>query len=174
MSTTLAYQSTEPNELVTDLQRREQDAMCVNESKLSHPRWYLLKYLVFGMVFGIILVKSEVVAWYRIQEMFRLQSFHMYGVIGTAIAVGMLSLQLIKRRKAKTLYGEPIVVKDKKFNKGNVIGGLTFGVGWALTGACPGPLYAHVGTGALIMLVPLFFALVGTWTYSRLRNKLPH
>jgi len=158
----------------TDFEVRSLDTMCVNESELKHPFWHNLKYLVTGILFGIILVKAEVISWYRIQEMFRLQSFHMYGVIGSAVVVGALSVFLIKKFKIKTLYGEPIEFVPKKFNKGNIIGGLIFGFGWAITGACPGPLFAQIGNGATVIIVTLFFAIVGTWIYGFLREKLPH
>jgi uncharacterized membrane protein YedE/YeeE len=126
-----------------------------------------------GAFFGIILIKSEVISWFRIQEMFRLQSFHMYGVIGSAIAVGMLSIFLIKKLNIKTIYGEKITIPDKKFNKGQIYGGLIFGLGWAMTGACPGPLFAQIGSGALVVIVTLFSALAGTWVYGYFRDKLP-
>jgi len=157
-----------------DFEVRSLDTICVNESQLSHPGWYNLKYLAAGILFGIILVKSEVISWFRIQEMFRFQSFHMYGVIGSAIAVGMISIWLIKKFKIKTIYGEPIEFHYKPFNKGNVYGGLLFGVGWALTGACPGPLFAQIGTGATVTIVTLLSAIVGTWVYGLIRSKLPH
>ncbi|MBF9239327.1 YeeE/YedE family protein [Hymenobacter sp. BT683] len=133
-----------------------------------------LKYLVLGTLFGIILTKSEVISWFRIQEMFRFQSFHMYGVIGSAILVGMISIQLIKRNRLKTIAGEPIVIADKQFNHGVWIGGFIFGLGWALTGACPGPLFAQLGSGIGSAAVLILAALAGTWTYSALREKLPH
>jgi uncharacterized membrane protein YedE/YeeE len=133
-----------------------------------------LKYLVLGTLFGIILTKSEVVSWFRIQEMFRFQSFHMYGVIGSAILVGMASIQLIKRRHLKTISGESIALADKKFSHGVWIGGLLFGLGWALTGACPGPMFAQLGSGVGSAAVLILAALAGTWTYSALRERLPH
>ncbi|UOQ96663.1 YeeE/YedE family protein [Hymenobacter sp. 5317J-9] len=133
-----------------------------------------LKYLVLGTLFGIILTKSEVISWFRIQEMFRFQAFHMYGVIGSAIVVGMLSIQLIKRNRLKSIDGEEIKLVDKKFNHGVWIGGLIFGLGWALTGACPGPLFAQLGSGIGSAAVLILAALAGTWTYSALREKLPH
>jgi len=132
------------------------------------------KYLVLGTLFGIILTKSEVINWFRIQEMFRFQSFHMYGVIGSAILVGMLSLQLIKRHRVRSLDGELITIADKKFSHGIWIGGFLFGLGWALTGACPGPLFAQLGSGSVSAAVLILAALAGTWTYSALREKLPH
>ena len=158
----------------TDFEVRSLDTICVNESELKHPFWHNLKYLFAGILFGIILVKSEVISWFRIQEMFRLQSFHMYGVIGSAVAVGMLSVLLIKKYKIKTIYGESIEFIPKKFNKGNIYGGLIFGFGWAITGACPGPLFAQIGTGATVIIVTLLSAIAGTWVYGKLRPKLPH
>ncbi len=157
----------------TDFEVRSLDASCVNQSTVSLPAWYNLKYLLFGSFFGIILVKSEVISWFRIQEMFRLQSFHMYGVIGSAVVTGMISIFLIKKFKIKTIRGEVIDIPTKKFNKGQVYGGLLFGFGWALTGACPGPLFAQIGTGVLVITVTLLSAIVGTWLYGLLREKLP-
>jgi uncharacterized membrane protein YedE/YeeE len=133
-----------------------------------------IKYLFTGLLFGIVLVKSEVISWFRIQEMFRLQSFHMYGIIGSAIVVGMISVLIMKRFKIKTLSGEPIIIPDKKFNWGNVYGGLIFGLGWAITGACPGPLFAQIGSGFLVISVTLLSAILGTWVYGAIREKLPH
>ena len=158
----------------TDFEVRSLYADSYNESELKHPWWHNLKYLIAGLFFGIILVKSEVISWFRIQEMFRLQSFHMFGVIGSAVAVGMLSVWLIKKFKMKTIYGEPIEFVNKKFNKGNIYGGLIFGFGWAITGACPGPLFAQIGTGATVIAVTLASAIAGTWIYGYLREKLPH
>jgi uncharacterized membrane protein YedE/YeeE len=133
-----------------------------------------LKYLVLGTLFGIILTKSEVISWFRIQEMFRFQSFHMYGVIGSAILVGILSIQLIKRNRLRSMDGEEIKIADKKFNHGIWIGGFIFGLGWALTGACPGPLFAQLGSGIGSAAVLILAALAGTWTYSALRERLPY
>jgi uncharacterized membrane protein YedE/YeeE len=158
----------------TDLQQRELDAICVNESQLQHKWYHNLKYLVVGILFGIVFVKAEVVSWFRIQEMFRLQSFHMYGIIGSAVLVGMISVWLLKKFNIKTIYGEPIVFHPKTFNKGQIIGGLLFGLGWALTGACPGPLFAQIGTGATVVAVTLLSAVAGTWVYGLLRDRLPH
>lgn len=134
----------------------------------------LVKYLVAGALFGILLVKSEVISWFRMQEMFRFQEFHMYGVIGSAVVTGMISVWLLKRFKAKSVDGAPIVIATKKIHKGNIYGGLLFGFGWALTGACPGPLFAQIGTGSLVIIVPLLSALAGTWVYGRIRQRLPH
>ena len=158
----------------TDFEVRSLDAICVNDEEVVTPSWHNVKYLCFGILFGILLIKAEVVSWYRIQEMFRLQSFHMYGVIGSAVAVGALSVFLIKKFNIKTIYGEKIVLPQKPFDKGQIIGGLLFGFGWALTGACPGPLYAQLGYGSTVILFTIFMALLGTWVYGRIRNKLPH
>lgn len=133
-----------------------------------------IKFLITGLLFGIILVKSQVISWFRIQEMFRLQGFHMYGIIGSAILVGMVSVLLIKRFNLRTIHNEPITIPDKKFNWGNVYGGLIFGLGWAITGACPGPLFAQIGSGFLVVIVTLLSAIAGTWVYGLLREKLPH
>nr|WP_303892867.1 DUF6691 family protein [Terrimonas ferruginea] len=138
-------------------------------------KWYqLIKYAVVGIFFGILFVKAEVISWFRIQEMFRLQSFHMFGIIGSAIVVGMLSVWLIKKFSIKTLDGETVRIHPKKFSKGQVYGGLLFGLGWAITGACPGPLFAQIGTGATVVVVTLLSAIAGTWVYGRIREKLPH
>lgn len=134
----------------------------------------LLKYMVIGVFFGIILVKSEVISWFRIQEMFRLQSFFMYGVIGSAVAVGMVSILLIKKFNIKTISGEKVEIKDKEFRKGQIIGGFIFGLGWALTGACPGPLFAQIGTGFTVIVITLVSALAGTWVYGKFADKLPN
>lgn len=126
-----------------------------------------------GMFFGILVVKAELVSWFRIQEMFRLESFHMYGIIGSAVIVGMISVFLIKKFKIKTISGEPIILTDKKFSKGQIYGGLIFGLGWAMTGACPGPLFAQIGTGVTAVIVTLISAILGTWVYGRFKDKLP-
>ena len=136
----------------------------------------LLIYLILGIGFGIVLVRSEVVSWFRIQEMFRFQSFHMYGIIGAAVAVAAISIQLIKRLKIKTIHGEPIAVEPKVWGKGTRYwaGGTIFGLGWGLLGACPGPIFALIGSGATVMVVGLLAALVGTWAYAAVRPRLPH
>jgi uncharacterized protein len=134
----------------------------------------MLKYLFAGVLFGIILIKSEVVSWFRIQEMFRLQSFHMYGILGSAVATGIICVFLIKKLKIKTIEGEDIYFPAKQFNKGNIYGGLIFGLGWAMTGACPGPLFAQIGAGVTVTFVTLLSALAGTWCYGWLSSKLPH
>lgn len=158
----------------TDFEVRSLDAMCVNESELNK-KWYdNFKYLFVGLAFGIVFVKAEIISWFRIQEMFRLQSFHMYGVIGSAIVVGIISVLIIKKFNIKTTDGEAITFSKKTFNKGQVYGGLIFGLGWAITGACPGPLYAQLGTGATVIAVTILSAIAGTWVYGYFREKLPH
>jgi len=158
----------------TDYEVRSQNAMCVNESQLDKSLISNIKYLLAGMIFGIFLIKAEVISWFRIQEMFRLQSFHMYGVIGSAVAVGIISVSLIKKFRARSMEGETIKIEPKKFNKGQIYGGLIFGLGWAITGACPGPLFAQIGTGATVIIITLLSAIAGTWVYGKLRPKLPH
>lgn len=158
----------------TDFEVRSLDTICVNESARVHPWWYNFKYMLVGIVFGIVFVKAEIISWFRIQEMFRLQSFHMYGVIGMAVVVGMISVWLIKKFNIKTIYGEKIEFHTKKFNKGQIYGGLLFGLGWAMTGACPGPLFAQIATGSFVIVVVVISAIAGTWTYGYFREKLPH
>ena len=134
-----------------------------------------LKFIVLGILFGIILVKSEAIAWFRIQEMFRFQSFHMYGIIGSAVFVGAISIIIIKKFNIKTLSGDPIKLSPKPFNKvGNVTGGALFGLGWALVGACPGPLYVLLGAGYTIIIIPIISAIIGVIAYGLVKNKLPH
>ncbi|MFM2300225.1 MAG: hypothetical protein RIS91_1529 [Bacteroidota bacterium] len=152
----------------------ETGTACVNESAVVKPWYSNLKYLVVGMIFGIVFVKAEIISWFRIQEMFRFESFHMYGVIGTAVVVGMISVQIIKARKAKSIEGEAIVIHDKEFSKGQIYGGLIFGLGWAITGACPGPLFAQIGAGFTVVIVTFLSAVLGTWVYGKYRDKLPH
>jgi hypothetical protein len=158
----------------TDFEVRSLDTHCVNVSTLNVPWWYNLKYMLAGVFFGVVLIKSEVVSWFRIQEMFRLQSFHMYGVIGVGVVVGIISVFLIKKLKIKTIHGETIEFQDKKFTKGQVYGGLIFGLGWAITGACPGPLFAQIGSGVMVVIVTLLSAIAGTWVYGKFREKLPN
>ena len=158
----------------TDHEAGTLDTICVNGSH-PQPKWYHnLKYAAVGILFGIAFTKAEIISWFRIQEMFRLQSFHMYGVIGTAIAVGMISVWLIKKFKIKTINGGKIEFHPKKFNKGQIIGGLIFGLGWAMTGACPGPLFAQIGAGFVTVAVVLLSAIAGTWVYGYFRERLPH
>lgn len=174
MESSTNFQQTELRDTNTDFELRSLDTMCINESQLVHPWWYNFKYLLAGILFGIILVKAELVSWFRMQEMFRFQTFHMYGTLGSAVAVGMLSVWLIKKFRIKTIYGEEIDIHPKKFNKGQIYGGLLFGFGWAMAGACPGPLFALIGTGATVIIVALLSAIAGTWVYGLLRDKLPH
>ena len=134
-----------------------------------------LKYLAAGIYFGIVLVKAEVVSWYRIQEMFHFQSVHMYGIIGLAVVVGALSIALLKAAKARSVEGIEIAPAGKPFNAiGNPVGGLIFGFGWALTGACPGPLYASLGAGYWPILLAILSAILGVLTYGYLKPRLPH
>ncbi|GAL87139.1 hypothetical protein Lbys_0966 [Sporocytophaga myxococcoides] len=140
----------------------------------SGPWWHYIKYGIVGIIFGIVFTKAEIISWFRIQEMFRLESFHMYGVIGSAVATGLISVLLIKKFNIKTVSGEEINFYPKTFNKGQVYGGLLFGFGWAMTGACPGPLFAQIGTGATVIIISLLSAITGTWVYGYFREKLPH
>jgi len=134
-----------------------------------------LKFLLVGMFFGIILVKSEAVSWYRIYEMFRFQSFHMYGIISTAILTGVLFLKISKKRNLKSLIGIEIYVPKKENGFARyIIGGIIFGLGWALIGACPGPMYILVGTGVYSMIIVILAALLGTLIYGAVKEKLPH
>jgi len=172
MENTTAF--TNPVTAETDSEVRSLHAMCLNESEVKHPWWHNFKFSLVGIFFGIVFVKAEIISWFRIQEMFRLESFHMYGVIGTAVVVGALSVFLIKKLNARTIYGERITFTDKTFNKGQIYGGLLFGLGWAITGACPGPLFAQIGTGAMVITVTLLSAIAGTWVYGFFRDRLPH
>lgn len=133
-------------------------------------------YLLAGTLFGFVLMKAEVVSWFRIQEMFRFEAFHMYGVIGTAIAVGLISLQLIRRLNVTDKDGNPIKIspKDPTQMKRYIIGGTFFGLGWALLGACPGPMFVLLGSGLTIMIIPILAGMAGTWAYAALKDKLPH
>jgi hypothetical protein len=130
--------------------------------------------LLLGTFFGMILTNGEVTSWLRIQEMFRFDSFHMYGVIGSAIAVGALMMLLLRKLGVRSMQGEPIVIETKALGKGTAIGGTIFGVGWALTGACPGPLYALAGCGYPAFLIALLCAIGGALMYGLIRDKLPH
>lgn len=134
----------------------------------------IIKYTLAGFYFGIVLVKSEVISWFRIQEMFRFQSFHMYGIMGSAVVTAALSVWLIKKFKIKSAENEPIAIAPKKFHKGLVPGGLLFGIGWALTGACPGPIFALIGSGHSAFILVLLSAMAGTYVYGILHRKLPH
>ncbi|WP_149277120.1 DUF6691 family protein [Pareuzebyella sediminis] len=134
-----------------------------------------LSYLLIGIIFGITMFKSEAASWFRIYEMFRFESFHMYGIIGSALLVGIVLVQLIKRVPIKSFYGEPIefTPKDKSFSR-YMYGGIVFGLGWALAGACPGPMFTLVGAGYIPILIVIFSAILGTFVYGLLKDKLPH
>ena len=136
----------------------------------------VLIYALLGTYFGFVLIKGEVISWFRIQEMFRFQSFYMYGVIGSAVLVGALSLLLIKRFNLKTIKKETISLEDKPYERGinQWAGGIIFGLGWALTGACPGPIYALIGSGVTVLIVAFLSAMLGAWVYGALRPRLPH
>jgi hypothetical protein len=157
-----------------DFEVRSLDAMCINDSQLQLPWYHNLKYAVVGIIFGIAFVKTEIISWFRMQEMFRFQSFHMYGVMATGVCIGALSVWLIKRFKVKTIDGESIHFTPGKFSRGQIIGSLLFGFGWAMTGACPGPLFAIIGTGVFTILVVIVSAVAGTWVYGAVRARLPH
>ena len=134
-----------------------------------------IKFFLVGILFGIVMSKAEIISWYRIYEMFKFQSFHMYGVIGSAILIGMVTMLLFRKKVVKTFDGKEIFVTPKK--KGlyrNLLGGILFGLGWALAGACPGPMFVLVGKGVVSILVVIFGATLGTFFYGLLKNKLPH
>jgi uncharacterized membrane protein YedE/YeeE len=134
-----------------------------------------IKFILAGILFGIVMAKSEAISWYRIQEMFRFQSFHMYGIIGTAVLLGMLAVYIIKKTKLRNTQGEQIVLhdKDKSWSR-YLIGGSIFGLGWALTGACPGPMFVNIGYGYWAMIIVVLGAMIGTYLYGVIKNKLPH
>jgi len=134
-----------------------------------------LKFIAIGTLFGIVMAKSGAISWYRIQEMFHFQSFHMYGIIGSAVVLGVILTQVIKRRKLRDLSGHPIVIPDKKLSLWRyLLGGTIFGTGWALTGACPGPMFVLLGQGYLPLLVVIASATLGTFLYGLVKHKLPH
>jgi uncharacterized protein len=159
------------NRLITDFEFIPSQGKSV-KSPLTFAKG--LKYVAAGLYFGIILVQAQVISWFRIQEMFRFQSFHMYGTIGSAVVIGALSFRIIRKFNIKSVEKESIAIPPKKFHKGLVIGGLLFGAGWALTGACPGPIFAQIGMGFGAAWIVLFSALLGTYAYGRFRDKLPH
>lgn len=138
----------------------------------------LVPYVALGLAFGVVLTKAEVVSWFRIQEMFRFQGFHMFGVFALAMPVAILTVQALKRAHARALDGQAVALPPKEMGRGvrYVAGGMIFGVGWALTGACPGPLFALLGAGAGggVIAVAIAAALLGTWVYGVLRPRLPH
>jgi|SRR5690606_6956722 len=134
-----------------------------------------LRYLIIGTFFGIVMYKSEAASWFRIYEMFNFQSIHMYGLMGSALAVGILIVQYIKKRSIKDIDNQPIVItnKDKSISR-YLIGGIIFGLGWALAGACPGPMFVLAGAGYLPIFIVILGAILGTWIYGLLKEKLPH
>jgi uncharacterized membrane protein YedE/YeeE len=134
-----------------------------------------IKFLIIGIFFGIVMAKSEAISWFRIQEMFRFQAFHMYGIIGTAVVLGVVGVALIKKFKIRDFNGNPISFypKDKSVIR-YLLGGAIFGLGWALSGACPGPMVVNIGYGFLSMIIVFLFALVGTFLYGYFKDKLPH
>ena len=135
----------------------------------------LLKYLLIGILFGIIMTKSEAISWFRIQEMFRFESFHMYGIIGTAVVLGAILFATIKKVQVKNIYGDEIKFSPKNFSIPRyLLGGIFFGLGWAMTGACPGPMFTLIGHGVWSILLVIASALLGTYVYGALRTKLPH
>jgi len=134
-----------------------------------------LRFLALGILFGIVMTKSEAISWYRIQEMFRFDSFHMYGIIGSALITGIIVIQLIKRKQMNTINGDKIIINDKNLSIPRyLLGGIIFGLGWALSGACPGPMFTLLGGGYSVVLVLIISAIFGTYTYGLLRDKLPH
>ncbi|MEY5068822.1 MAG: hypothetical protein RLZ47_684 [Bacteroidota bacterium] len=134
-----------------------------------------LKFIIAGVLFGIVMSKSEAISWYRIQEMFRFQSFHMYGIIGTAVAIGVISIFLIKKYQLKDIEGKVIMIPDKEKGwKKGIFGGTIFGMGWAVTGACPGPMFVNLGQGYLAFLLIIVGATIGTYSYGIFKDKLPH
>lgn len=130
-------------------------------------------YFSIGIIFGITLMKADAISWFRMQEMFRFQGFQMYGIFMTAIPTAALGIFIIKKLGIKTLDGEPIVILKKQFNYGYIYGSVLFGIGWALTGVCPGPIYVQIGSGITVAILTLLSALAGTWVYSFFREKLP-
>ncbi len=134
-----------------------------------------IKYILVGILFGVVMTKSEAISWYRIQEMFRFQSFHMYGIIGTAVTLGLVAVAIIKKFNLKDFKGEPITFASKeKTWKRYILGGTIFGMGWALTGACPGPMVVNFGYGYLVFIVVIASAVFGTFLFGLVRKYLPH
>ncbi|WP_339879859.1 DUF6691 family protein [uncultured Algoriphagus sp.] len=159
---------------VKDIKIQETVCDAPNSQETGERGLALVKYLILGIIFGIAFVKAEIISWFRIQEMFRLDSFHMYGVIGSAIITGIISIQMIRRLKIKSMTGEGIKIPKKEFRKGQIIGGFIFGLGWAITGACPGPLFAQIGSGFTVVIITLLSAIAGTWVYGKFSDKLPN
>lgn len=134
-----------------------------------------IKFFLIGILFGIIMTKSEIISWFRIQEMFRFHSFHMYGVIGSAVMLGVIQVLIMKKINFKNFKGEIIEFKNKKLGKyNNLFGGIIFGLGWALTGACPGPLYILIGNGYYVFIIVVLSAILGALSYGMIKDRLPH
>jgi len=134
-----------------------------------------INFFLIGILFGIIMTKSEIISWFRIQEMFRFHSFHMYGIIGSAVILGVIQVQIMKKINFKDFKGEIIEFKNKKLGKyNNLFGGIIFGLGWALTGACPGPLYILIGNGYYVFIVVVLSAILGALSYGMIKDRLPH
>ena len=134
-----------------------------------------IKFVIAGFYFGFILIKSEAISWCRIVEMFHFQSFHMFGIIGSAVGAGAISVLVIKKLNQSVFKTQPIDLTKKPFQlKAHLLGGLIFGLGWSLVGACPGPLFVHLGAGNTIILIPVLFAILGTYFYGRFKDSLPH
>ncbi|WP_104992587.1 DUF6691 family protein [Deinococcus sp. NW-56] len=144
-------------------------------SSTTHAATGLLAYLLAGLYFGVVLVKSEAASWYRIQEMFRFEAFHMFGLIGSAVLTAMVTTALLRHFGVRSREGQAITVTPKEPGwRRYVLGGLTFGVGWGLVGLCPGPIFVLLGAGVWPILIVLTFALLGTYLYGALRDRLPH
>ena len=167
---------TTPAQARTDTERAEDTFEWTSPPQRDAGAPGLWVYLLAGIAFGIVLTRGEAISWFRIQEMFRFQGFHMFGIFATALPTAIVGVQLLKRRWRHTLGGDPIVVPPKHLGSGAryALGGTVFGLGWALTGACPGPLFALLGSGVTTMAVAIAAAMLGTWTYGRLRQRLPH
>lgn len=150
-----------------------ESALLPDDARPEHGLWV---YLLVGVVFGFVITRAEVISWFRIQEMFRFQGFHMFGIFATALPVAILSVQLLKRFGVRSTAGTPLVIPPKTMGSGvrYVAGGILFGLGWALTGACPGPLFALLGAGVLPISVSILSAMAGAWVYGYLRPRLPH
>lgn len=134
-----------------------------------------LIYIFLGVIFGVTMYKAETASWFRIYEMFNFQSFHMYGFIGSALVIGLIGIQIMKKKEAKDVDGKPIVIQSKtKSIVRYLIGGIFFGLGWALVGACPGPIFVLLGAGVLPMIIVIVGALLGTYLYGIIKNKIPH
>lgn len=131
-------------------------------------------YIIFGIIFGIVITKSEVISWFRIRKMFLFEEAHMYLIIGSAVVVGAVGVLLLKKFNAKSFSKEDLDYSEKEYHKGFIIGGTIFGIGWAITGACPGPIFAQIGAGEYPALFTFVGAVLGAFSYSALRSKLPH